>query len=157
MDVFHSIQEFIVNYEINLDKNNSETIAIYNSIVTIMKTMIDADNGKHILDIISPNFDKIKENINKIKELPEVNLNYLAIDLLIFKSLIFIYYQMNKIPNFARTFIEDTIRFYNLPLYRQDHKDPFDRILISQALNRSLPLVTSDSKFNDYPIEKIWK
>jgi len=53
--------------------------------------------------------------------------------------------------------IEDTIRFYNLPLYRQDHKDPFDRILISQALNRSLPLVTSDSKFNDYPIEKIWK
>ena len=68
MDVFHSIQEFIVNYEINLDKNNSETIAIYNSIVTIMKTMIDADNGKHILDIISPNFNKIKENINKIKE-----------------------------------------------------------------------------------------
>ena len=110
MDVFHSIQEFIVNYEINLDKNNSETIAIYNSIVTIMKTMIDADNGKHILDIISPNFNKIKENINKIKELPEVNLNYLAIDLLIFKSLIFIYYQMNKIPNFTRTFIEDTIR-----------------------------------------------
>lgn len=53
--------------------------------------------------------------------------------------------------------IEDTIRFYNLPLYRQDHKDPFDRILISQALTRSLPLVTSDSKFNDYPIEKIWK
>ncbi|PZU93682.1 MAG: PIN domain nuclease [Pseudanabaena sp.] len=53
--------------------------------------------------------------------------------------------------------IEDTIRFYNLPLYRQDHKDPFDRILISQALNRSIPLVTSDSKFNDYPIEKIWK
>jgi PIN domain nuclease of toxin-antitoxin system len=53
--------------------------------------------------------------------------------------------------------IEDTIRFYNLPLYRQDHKDPFDRLLISQALTRSLPLVTSDSKFNDYPIEKIWK
>jgi PIN domain nuclease of toxin-antitoxin system len=53
--------------------------------------------------------------------------------------------------------IEDTIRFYNLPLYRKDHKDPFDRLLISQALTRSLPLVTSDSKFNDYPIEKIWK
>ena len=29
MDVFHSIQEFIVNYEINLDKNNSEKIDIY--------------------------------------------------------------------------------------------------------------------------------
>ena len=53
--------------------------------------------------------------------------------------------------------IEDTIRFYNLPFYRQDHKDTFDRLLISQALTRSLPLVTSDSKFNDYPIEKIWK
>ena len=53
--------------------------------------------------------------------------------------------------------IEDTIRFYNLPFYLKDHKDPFDRLLISQALTRSLPLVTSDSKFNDYPIEKIWK
>ena len=53
--------------------------------------------------------------------------------------------------------IEDTIRFYNLPLYRKDHKDPFDRLLISQALTRSLPLVTSDSKFDIYPIEKIWK
>ena len=53
--------------------------------------------------------------------------------------------------------IEDTIRFYNLPLYRKDHKDPFDRLLISQALTGSLPLVTSDSKFNVYPIEKTWK
>ncbi len=41
-----------------------------------------------------------KKNINKIKELPEVNLNYLAIDLLIFKSLIFIYYQMNNNTKF---------------------------------------------------------
>jgi len=109
MDIFEPIQKFIVNYEINLN-NNSQKIAIYNSIVTIMRTMIDDDNGKHILDIISPNFNKIKENIDKIKELPEVNINYLAIDLLIFRSLIFIYYQMNKIPNFTRTFIEDTIR-----------------------------------------------
>ncbi len=53
--------------------------------------------------------------------------------------------------------IEDTIRFYNLPFYLKDHKDPFDRLLISQALNRSIPLVTSDSQFDDYPIEKIWK
>ena len=119
MDVFDSIQNFIVNYEINVDKNNIEQInseksAIYNSIVTIMKNMTNdsskgSSNGRRIMEIISPNFDKIKENISRIKELPEINLNYLAVDLLIFKSLLFIYYQMNQIPNFTGTFIEHAI------------------------------------------------
>lgn len=52
--------------------------------------------------------------------------------------------------------IQDTIRIYNLPFYLKDHRDPFDRLLIAQAINRSLPLVSCDSAFDAYPIEKIW-
>ena len=156
MDVFHSIQEFIVNYEINLDKNNSEKITIYNSIVTIMKTMIDADNGKHILDIISQNLNKIKENINKIKELPEVNLNYLAIDLLIFKSLIFIYYQMNKIPNFTRTFIEDTIRLRDEKIKGRDDYSYFNSSSEPNLLQLFLVLKLNSIHI-DFNNESEWK
>jgi PIN domain nuclease of toxin-antitoxin system len=33
--------------------------------------------------------------------------------------------------------IQDTIQQYNLPFYLAEHKDPFDRIIISQAIHRS--------------------
>jgi PIN domain nuclease of toxin-antitoxin system len=52
--------------------------------------------------------------------------------------------------------IQDTVQQYNLPFYSKDHKDPFDRIIISQAIGRSLPLVSKDSEFDAYPIEKVW-
>lgn len=52
--------------------------------------------------------------------------------------------------------IKDTIQLYNLPFYLKDHKDPFDRLLIAQAMSRSLPLVSCDPDFNAYPIQKIW-
>jgi PIN domain nuclease of toxin-antitoxin system len=53
--------------------------------------------------------------------------------------------------------IQDTIQQYNLPFYLAEHKDPFDRILISQAINRSLPLASKDKEFDAYPINKIWR
>ena len=42
-----------------------------------------------------------------------------------------------------------TILNKNLPRY---HKDPFDRILISQAINRSLIIVSQNSMFNQYSV-----
>lgn len=36
------------------------------------------------------------------------------------------------------------------------HRDPFDRLLIAQAANRKLPVVTSDSAFSAYSIKRIW-
>jgi PIN domain nuclease of toxin-antitoxin system len=52
--------------------------------------------------------------------------------------------------------IKDTIQLYNLPFYLKDHKDPFDRLLIAQAISRSLPLASCDQHFDAYPIEKVW-
>ncbi len=36
------------------------------------------------------------------------------------------------------------------------HKDPFDRLLIAQAQQRQLVLVTRDAKFDLYDIDKYW-
>ncbi|MDT3738433.1 MAG: type II toxin-antitoxin system VapC family toxin [Candidatus Kapabacteria bacterium] len=33
------------------------------------------------------------------------------------------------------------------------HKDPFDRLLISQAIAENLTIITSDSKFELYPVK----
>ena len=51
--------------------------------------------------------------------------------------------------------IEDTQTYMSLPL-QTDHRDPFDRILIAQTMNRSLILVSQDTKFDAYPIQRVW-
>ena len=35
------------------------------------------------------------------------------------------------------------------------HRDPFDRILIGQAINESLHIMTKDSRFGNYPVDLI--
>jgi len=43
----------------------------------------------------------------------------------------------------------------SLPAYK-DHGDPFDRLIISQAMNMKLPIITSDEKFSRYSIQVVW-
>ncbi|WP_224311606.1 MULTISPECIES: type II toxin-antitoxin system VapC family toxin [Nostocaceae] len=40
-----------------------------------------------------------------------------------------------------------------LPFY---HKDPFDRLMISQSLVESITIVTKDSVFESYPVQILW-
>jgi len=40
-----------------------------------------------------------------------------------------------------------------LPLH---HRDPFDRLLIAQAISEGLQLVSADVAFDAYPVERIW-
>jgi len=47
----------------------------------------------------------------------------------------------------------DTETYLRLPLH---HRDPFDRILIAQSMNRSLSIITVDSVFDAYTINQIW-
>ena len=47
----------------------------------------------------------------------------------------------------------DLIR--SLPCYK-DHGDPFDRLIICQALSEKLPLITSDGKMSRYGVQVIW-
>jgi PIN domain nuclease of toxin-antitoxin system len=36
------------------------------------------------------------------------------------------------------------------------HKDPFDRILVAQAMTERIPLVTKDSQLKQYGVATIW-
>ena len=40
--------------------------------------------------------------------------------------------------------------------YRAKHKDPFDRVIISQAMAENLSIISADSKFSDYPVPLVW-
>jgi PIN domain nuclease of toxin-antitoxin system len=41
----------------------------------------------------------------------------------------------------------------NLPLH---HRDPFDRIILAQAIEEKLPIVSGDPKFRLYPVKVLW-
>jgi PIN domain nuclease of toxin-antitoxin system len=36
------------------------------------------------------------------------------------------------------------------------HTDPFDRLIISQAINQNLLLMSADLAFSNYPVQNIW-
>jgi len=48
----------------------------------------------------------------------------------------------------------DTKIYKNLPLH---HGDPFDRMIIAQAISNNLTIVGCDQSFNNYPIQILWK
>ncbi|MEH2319991.1 type II toxin-antitoxin system VapC family toxin [Nostoc sp.] len=37
------------------------------------------------------------------------------------------------------------------------HRDPFDRILIAQAIVEEMPLLSIDAVFDVYPVQRIWE
>ena len=40
--------------------------------------------------------------------------------------------------------------------YKDKHRDPFDRLIISQAITENLTLISSDAHFKDYPVQTFW-
>ena len=48
---------------------------------------------------------------------------------------------------------EDTLLLSTLPFY---HRDPFDRIIISQAKGNNLTLVSRDNNFSLYNVNLLW-
>lgn len=47
----------------------------------------------------------------------------------------------------------DIWQLERLPAY---HKDPFDRMLIAQAIDQSLAILTPDELITQYPVKTIW-
>lgn len=48
---------------------------------------------------------------------------------------------------------EHALATENLPWH---HRDPFDRMLIAQAICEGLSLISRDSQFADYPVPVVW-
>jgi PIN domain nuclease of toxin-antitoxin system len=49
--------------------------------------------------------------------------------------------------------IRHTAGLVSLPHH---HKDPFDRLLIAQAMVEDIPVVSNDPQFDAYPVTRIW-
>jgi PIN domain nuclease of toxin-antitoxin system len=68
--------------------------------------------------------------------------------------------------DFIRQTVSDT-GFVMIPLLPEDirhlsalpalHRDPFDRMLICQAIERGMTLVTPDPNIRRYPIRTLWR
>lgn len=49
--------------------------------------------------------------------------------------------------------LEHSLKVGSLPLH---HHDPFDHLLIAQAIVEKMVILTSDRVFADYPVEVLW-
>lgn len=49
--------------------------------------------------------------------------------------------------------IQDTMNIAGLPFH---HRDPFDRLLICQAINNELILISKDQNFIHYEVNLVW-
>ena len=48
---------------------------------------------------------------------------------------------------------DHSLKVYDLPLH---HHDPFDRMIIAQALAEEMVVLTADRLFKKYPVEIVW-
>ena len=51
---------------------------------------------------------------------------------------------------------DDSRGYTGLPILKE-HKDPFDRMIVAQAMRRSLTLVSADKKLDAYSINRLWE
>ncbi len=49
--------------------------------------------------------------------------------------------------------LEHVLKLANLTFH---HRDPFDRLLVAQAVSEGLPLLSADVAMDAYPITRIW-
>jgi PIN domain nuclease of toxin-antitoxin system len=49
-----------------------------------------------------------------------------------------------------------TVHIYALENLLNHHRDPFDRLLVAQAMTEKMPLLSVDAVFDQYPVERWW-
>jgi PIN domain nuclease of toxin-antitoxin system len=107
---------------------------------TAARTLIDDENNEILLSIASLWEMAIKFSLGKL---------CLAIP---FERLIPQQLDINAISllniDFNHLVVVSTLPFH--------HKDPFDRLMIAQAIVEKLPIISADSAFDDYLIRRFW-
>lgn len=63
---------------------------------------------------------------------------------------------INRLENNTQLLPIELAHISYLAQLPQHHKDPFDRIIIAQAIIEDLAVVTVDKSFADYPVQVIW-
>ncbi len=101
--------------------------------------MVDGDNDL-FLSAASIWEIAIKARLGRL-QLPENPDSYLAEQMV-----------SNAIQSLSIT-MQHALRVYNLP---DIHKDPFDRIIIAQALLEDMPILTKDDYIPRYGVQTVW-
>lgn len=111
----------------------------------------DADLSPHLLKILENPDNKIIISTVSLWELTiKISLKKLEID----KSLSEIEQYINdKDVELLDIKFNSLTALSSLPYH---HKDPFDRLLIAQAIAENLSIVSADRYFHAYPINVIW-
>lgn len=106
----------------------------------IVKSLIENENNEKLLSAASIWEIAIKQSSGRLsfgipfKEFLEQQLSVNSIDLLDIK-------------------IDHLVVIATLPFH---HRDPFDRLLIAQAMVEDLPILSADSSFDAYSINRLW-
>lgn len=106
----------------------------------MVRGLIEDENNEKLLSIVSVWEIAIKQNTGKLsfgvpfQQFVEQQLTLNSIDLLNIN--------LNHI---------DVVS--TLPLH---HRDPFDRLLIAQSIVENIPILSVDSAFDAYPIDRLW-
>jgi PIN domain nuclease of toxin-antitoxin system len=93
--------------------------------------------------------------------LSSISLTEIAIKTTVSRGLIFSHKNVHEaIEDMRLTVISYTPvhahALFTLPFF-EDHRDPFDRMLIATALNEDMPLLGSDKRFRRYKgLQMIW-
>jgi PIN domain nuclease of toxin-antitoxin system len=107
-----------------------------NKLSSRIKSILEDESIEIFLSQVSLYEIAIKQKIGK---LPEVQLSIR--DLVI--ELELIDFQIMPIKN-------EHIDTYNLIDLVEDHRDPFDRLIIATAFNENIPIISADEKFKNY-------
>lgn len=105
----------------------------------LVRELIESTENRLYLSIVSPWEIAIKLGIGKLE------LQYRFDEL----QDVLMQFNVEVIPI---TF-EHTKCYCDLPLH---HRDPFDRMLVSQAISNSLILFSQDTKLDPYPVQRFW-
>lgn len=52
--------------------------------------------------------------------------------------------------------VDDCIAYEQLPFPNPNHRDPFDRMIITHARREGLPIVGNDAAFDGYGVTRLW-
>lgn len=58
--------------------------------------------------------------------------------------------------NGASVLLPSSLHFERLITLPRHHGDPFDRLIAAQALAEGIPLITADTVFARYGVERVW-
>ncbi len=103
------------------------------------KSLIEKDNSVNYVSIVSIWEISIKISLGKLQaKTPFSSFAY--------------YISYNGFQILPVSF-QDALVVSSLPFH---HKDPFDRMLIAQAINNNLRIITKDNMFANYSVSLIW-